>query len=127
MLSPAVGQGQVFLNVHGGGGSSHGILEHAAQEGRAPVLRQVGDVPAAQEDGAAVHLEGTGDGVEHGALAGAVAADDGDEIPFAEGQVHAGQRHFPHDGAGVKGLVQSLQDQHFGFSHGVSLPSASRR
>ena len=124
VLSPAVGQGQVFLNVHGGGGAGHGILEDAAQEGGALMLRQVGDIPPAEGDGAVINLEGTGDGVEHGALAGAVAADDRNEIALVQGQVHTGQRHLAHDGAGVEGFPQVFEDEHF-ISHGVSLPSAS--
>ena len=89
------------------------------------MLRQMGDVPAAEEDGAVIDLEGTGDGVEHGALAGAVAADDRDEIALVQGQVHTGQRHLAHDRTGVEGFAEVLQDQHFGISHGVFLPSAS--
>ena len=76
----AGGQRQIFLDPHIAGSTHHGVLEHAAQIGGTAVLRLVGDVLAVQQDGAAVHGERTGHGVEHGGFSRAVAADDGDKI-----------------------------------------------
>ena len=81
MPAAALRQSQVLLDLHAGGGTHHGVLVYAAQVAGALVLRQRGDVDAVQLDAALVGLPGAADGVLHGALSGAVAADDGDEIP----------------------------------------------
>ena len=77
-----------------------GVLVYAAQIAGALVLRQGGNVDAVQLDAALVGLPGTADGVLHGALSGAVAADDGDEIPVPQRQAQVVQRHALVHGAG---------------------------
>ena len=117
VLPAAGGKGQVLLDLHGGRGAHHRVLEHTAEEGRALMLRQAGDVGAVDDDLTAVDLEGARDGVQHGRLARAVAADDGDEIAVVESQVQIVQRGLCVDGAGVKGLAHIDE-----FKHGVFPP-----
>ena len=112
LLTPAGRQGQILHDLHGGRGAHHGVLEHPADEGRPPVLRQVGDIGAADGDGALVHRPGAGHGVEHGALSGAVAADDGAEVPLVQGEAHPPQGLLLVDGPGVEGLPDLLNLKH---------------
>ena len=88
-LAAARRQGKIFLDLHGGGGTHHGILEHPPNIFCPLVFRQGGHVHAVNEDFPGVHRENAGDGVEHGTLARAVAADDGDEVTLVHGQIQA--------------------------------------
>ena len=45
-LAAPVGQGEVFLNAHGGGRTHHGVLKYTAEEARALMLGQVREVEA---------------------------------------------------------------------------------
>ncbi len=56
-----VGQGQILLDGHVGGGPPHGVLEQAAQHPAAPVLRLEGNVLPRQGDGArgSIQVDGT--------------------------------------------------------------------
>jgi hypothetical protein len=112
------GQRQIFLDLHGGGGAHHGVLEHPADVLRPLVLRQMGHVHPAHGDGALVHRPHPGDGVEEGGLARAVAADDGDEVPLVQVERHPIQGGFFVHGAGVEGLIDI-----FHVKHGHSPPS----
>ena len=77
----ASGQSQVFVDAQDGSGAGHGVLEHTAQVCGALVLGHAGDVLTVDEDGAFVHRPHAGHGVQGGGFTGAVAADDGAEIP----------------------------------------------
>ena len=111
-FAAALGQGQVFLDAHGGGGAHHRVLEHAADERGALVFGQAGHVGAVDDDGALVHGPGAGDGVHQGALAGAVAADDGDEVPVLHGEIHAVQGALFVHRAGVESLIDPFDLKH---------------
>ena len=106
MLAAPGGEGEVLLDLHVRGGAGHRILKHAAEERRALVLGQAGDVRAVEHDFALVDRPDAGDGVERGRLARAVAADHGDEIAVVQVEVDAGERDVFIDRAGVERLVQ---------------------
>ena len=75
-------------------------------------LGQVGDVLAVDLDGAAVHGDAAADDVQHGRLAGAVAADDGDKLAVVYGKAEVlKQAHFV-DGAGIVVFVDVIQLKH---------------
>ena len=84
-LSPAGGQCQIFLNLHGGRPCPSWDPETPGPEELARLCSGslVTSTPV-NGDGAGVHLKHAGNGVEHGGLAGAVAADDGDEIAVVQ-------------------------------------------
>ena len=105
-------QRHIFLDPHIGGGAHHGVLEHTAQKAGALFLRKIGDVLAINGDGAAIHREGAGNGIEQGGFPRAVAADDGDKIAVIQGEGEPIQRYFLIDGAGVEGFVDILKLQH---------------
>ena len=111
-LAAAGCQGQIFLDLHGGGSAHHGVLEHPADELCPLVLWQTGHVRAADDDGAAVHREGAGHRVEHGGLAGAVAADDGAEVAVLQRQADAPEGLLLIDRTGVEGLPQLSEFKH---------------
>ena len=108
-------QRKVFVNLHGGGGTHHGVLEHAPDVLCALMLRQAGDVLPVHEDLAHINGPHTGNGVQHGGLARAVAADNGDKIAVLQGQLQPAQGNLLVDGAGIKGLVNV-----FDLKHGAS-------
>ena len=118
-LPPAGGQGQVFLDLHGGRGAHHGVLKHPADEPGPLVLRQAGHILPADGDGAAVHRVDARHQIEQGGLARAVAADDGGEVPFVEGEGDTVHGPLLVDGAGVEGLINFVH-----FKHGERPPSA---
>ena len=111
-FAPPGGQSQVFLDLHGGGGAHHGVLEDPPDVLGPLVLGQVGDVDAVDGDGAGIHRPHPGHGIEQGGLAGAVAADDGDEIPVGQGEGDPVEGPLLIDGAGVKGLVDLFEFKH---------------
>ena len=111
-LAPACRQRKVFLDLHSRGSAHHGVLKHPADVLCPLILRQGGHVHAVNEDFPGVHLKHSGDGVEHGALARAVAADDGDEIALVHGQIQTVQRHLLVHRSGVEGLADIFQLQH---------------
>ena len=100
----ARGQGEVLLDGHGRSRAQHRILEHAAYHGGALVLALAGDVHAVDAYAPAVNLEGSGYGVEHGALAGAVAAYDRDKVAVIQAKVEAAERSLGIYSTGVEGL-----------------------
>ncbi len=110
---PEVGQREVLLDGHVRRGALEGVLEEVADDPAALKFGREGDVLPAQLDAALVGDEAAGDGIEQGGFARAVGADDGGEVPRFHLQADAVQRHLLVDGAGVKGLVQILQFQHF--------------
>ena len=119
----ARGQGQILLNGHVGGGAPHGVLEQPADLAAALVGGQIGDVLPVQGDGALVHIEVPGDGVEQGGFARPVGAHDGDEIPRRQLERQAAQGLLLVDGPGVEGLGNVLDYQHIHVTH-LSFPPA---
>ena len=113
---PEIGQRKVFLNGHVGGRALEGVLEQVADDLAALILGRKGNVLPAQHDAALVGNETAGDGIEHGGFARAVGAHDGGKVACLHVQAHTVQGHFFVDGAGVKGLVQVVQFQHFHLS-----------
>ncbi len=112
LLSPAIGKGQIFLNLHIGGRAHHGVLEYPPDKGRAAKFRQAGHVRPVDEDAPLIHGPHARHRVEHGGLARAVAANDGDKIPLAKVEVKALKGFFFVDGAGVKGLADMVDVKH---------------
>ena len=109
MLAASGGQSQVFLNLHGGGSAHHGVLEHTAQERGPFEFGQTGNILTVNKNGAAVHGEGAGNGIEHSGFSRTVAADYGDKIPLVQGQTQIIQRCFFVDGAGEEGFRDVFQ------------------
>ncbi len=72
-----IGQRQVLLDGHVGGGTLERVLKQMADDPAALIFRREGDVLAAQRDAALVGNEPAGDGVEQGGLARAVGTHDG--------------------------------------------------
>ena len=120
-LAAAGSQRQILFDLHGGGGAGHRILEHTADVGSTLMLAQAGDVHAVDDNFAFIHRPHTGHGVQHGGLARAVAADDGDKIALVQLQVQAVQGRFLVHGACVEGLGNILDLKH--FLHPPSGPS----
>ena len=113
-LAAAGSQGQVFFDLHGGGGAHHGVLEHTADILGPLMLRHVGQVHTANGDAAGIHRPHAGHGVEQSGLAGAIAADDGDEVAVVQVQADAPQGGLFVDRAGVEGLPDILYVKHCG-------------
>ena len=107
-----VGQSQILLDGHVGGGALHGVLEQPPQLPAALVLRLEGDILPVQHHGAPVGEEHPGDGVEQGGLARPVGAHHGDEVPGGQVEIYPVQRLLLVDGAGVEGLGDIVQLQH---------------
>ncbi len=112
LARPQVGQGHVLLNGHVGRCTPHGVLEQTAQLTAAAVSRQIGDVLPVQGDVSLIGEEISGNGVEHGGLAGAVGAHDGGEITRLQLQGQVVQCLLLVDSARVEGLGQVIQLQH---------------
>ena len=106
-------QRQIFLDGHVGCGALERVLEQMPDDLAALVLRRKGDVLSAQQNAALVGDKAAGDGVEQGGFARAIGAHDGGKISGLHLQAYAVQCHLFVDGAGVKGLVQVVQLQHF--------------
>ena len=105
-------EGEILFDHHVRGRAGHGVLEHAPQQARALVVGQAGHVLAADDDAAAVDGPGARHRVEKRGLAGAVAADHGDEVAAVQVQLHAVQRAFFVDGAGVEGFADVCDVKH---------------
>ena len=113
---PQVSQRQIFLNGHVGRSALERVLKQMPDDLAALVLRRKGHVLPAQQNAALVGDKAAGDGVEQGGFARAVGTHDGGKISGFHLQAHPIQRHLFVDGAGVKGLVQVVQLQHFHFT-----------
>ena len=74
-LPPTGCDGQVFFNHHAGRRPQHGILEHPADVPGPFMLRLFRNIHAVDDDAALVNGPDTGNGIQHGGLAGPVAAD----------------------------------------------------
>ena len=85
------GQGQVFLDGQAFTGARQRVLEYAGYPAGAFVGGQFCDVLVVDDDVATVHHDLTGEGVEEGGFAGAVAANHGDELALVDGQAHASE------------------------------------
>ena len=107
-----IGQGQIFLDGHMGGGTLHGVLKEPAQLAAALVLGLKGDILPVQHNGPPVREKHPGDGVEQGGLTRAVGAHHGDEVPGGQVEGNPVQRLLLIDGAGVEGLGNIVQLQH---------------
>ena len=108
----ALGQGHVFLDGQVLAGARHGVLEDAGHALGAGPHGQARHVLAGDLDAALVHGQVARDGVQEGGLAGAVRADDGDELAVGNVQRHAAQRPRFDGRAGVEGDFELLCAQH---------------
>ena len=111
-LALAARRGQIFLDLHGGGGAHHRVLKHPTDEFGPLVLRQAGHVHPVDDDGAAVHRKGAGHRIEHGGLAGAIAADDRAEVTVLQRQADAPEGLLFIDRPGVERLPDLLDLKH---------------
>ena len=111
-LAAALGEGQVFGNLHVGCGAAHGVLEHTAQVLGALRLAQTRDVGAVELNNTRIKRIHAGDHIEQRGLAGAVAANHGYKVAIVEGEVDAGERALLGDGALVKGLLDVRELKH---------------
>ena len=92
--------------------AGHRILKYAAEETRALMLGQIGQVVAVQMNHARIHRIHACDQVQRGGLAGAVAADDGNEIAVLKSQVQVVNGTLFVYRARVEGLVNPFELQH---------------
>ena len=115
LAGPHIGQGQIFLNGHVGGGAFQRVLEQPPDVFAALVVRLVGDVYSVQADGALVHRKRTGNGVEQRGFSRPVGAQNGDKVSLCQLQIHIGQRLFLVYCAGIEGFGQIGKLQHFSF------------
>ena len=111
----ARGEGEVFLNRHRRRGAHHRVLEDAADVLGALELALAGYVHAVYAYRAAVYLKGARDGVEHRALARAVAAYDRDKVAVVEAEIKAPERGFGVYRAGVEGLGDVVKLEHCSY------------
>ena len=111
-LAPAGRQRQIFLDLHGGSGAHHRVLKHPTDEFGPLVLRQAGHVHPVDDDSAAVHRKGAGHRIEHGGLAGAIAADDRAEVTVLQRQADAPEGLLFIDRPGVERLPDLLDLKH---------------
>ena len=118
LLSAALCEGKIFLQLHIGGGAHHRVLKHTADQEGSLMLGQGGNVVPVEDDPPVIDGPDAGDGVEHGGFACTVSADDGDKITGIqmEGELVEGTLFV--DGAGVEGLADLEQ-----VKHGSSPPS----
>ena len=81
-----------------------------------PVTRQAGDVLAPERDRAGIGFEESGDQVQRGRLAGAVGADEADDLAFFYVKPHITDGH-----QSAEGLVEpfDLQDRHIPSPLGI--------
>ena len=88
-LAASLGECQIFLNLHRGGGSGHRILKDAAKVDGTLVLRELCDILAVDENLSLVDHPCSGDRIEHGRFSGSVSTDDGHKIAIVQRQVQA--------------------------------------
>ena len=112
LLTAAVCQRQILLDAHGSGSTHHRVLKYPAEETRALMLGQIGQVVAVQMNHARIHRIHACDQVQRGGLAGAVTADDGNEIAVLKGQVQVVNGTLFVYRARVEGLVNPFELQH---------------
>jgi hypothetical protein len=102
----APGQCQVLLDGQGLAGAGHRILEDARHQRAALPCTHARDVDVVEGDAAAVDEQVSAQRIEHRRLAGAVRADDGDELAAGDRQVEPAQRAVLHRGARIEGQPQ---------------------
>ena len=112
----ALRQRHVFFDGEVFAGARHRVLEHAGHALGAGPHGHAGDVHAVDGDAAAVHCLVARNGVQKGGLAGAIGADDGDELPGRNVQRHAAQCAGFNRRAGVEGDFEVLGAQHGALS-----------
>jgi hypothetical protein len=102
----------VLLDRQRFAGAGHRILEHARDQIRALPRGLARDVLAVDFDAAAIDAQVAADRVQKGRLAGAVGADDGDELPGRNLQAQPAQRAVFDRRAGVECDFEVLCAQH---------------
>ena len=78
------------------------------------MLRQGGEIDPVQKDLPRIRQPCAADGVLHGALSGAVAADDGDEVPVVEGEGQIVEGDLLIHGTGIEDLGHMAHFKHDG-------------
>ena len=106
-----IGQGQILLDGHAGGGAPQGVLVETADVQRPPVVLLPGDVLLPQENFAAVREDFSQNGVEQGRFARAVGAQNGDKLTRRHLQGQAVQSQLLVNGARLKALGQLLDGE----------------
>ena len=84
LFAAAIGQREVFFDLHVRRRAHHGVLEHAADVLRALVFRHGRHIHAANFNRALVHGPHARDSIQQRGLASAVATDDRDEIAVGQ-------------------------------------------
>ena len=111
-----VGESEVFLDGHVRRAAAQRILEEAADDARAFVRWQIGDVLPFEVDAPSIDEEIATDGVEEGGFPCAVGADDGDEIAFLDVQREAVEGFVDVAGACREGFFEFSQCEHLSGS-----------
>ena len=123
---PCIGQGQILLNGHAGGGAPQGVLVETANVQRPPVVLLPSDVLLPQEDPAAVREDLAQNGIEQGGLTRAVGAQDSDELArrYLQGQAVQGQLLV--DGTRLEPLGQLLDRERNAAHAAAPFPTSFR-
>jgi hypothetical protein len=112
VLAPACGKGKILVDLHVSCCAAHGILEDASQIGCTLVFGQARDILSVELDRAAIRWEDAGDDVQERRFAGAIAADDRNEIAVCKIEVHAAQSRLLVHRALVEGLCDIRELEH---------------
>src|SRR5699024_1165370 len=116
-LAAPQGEGEVLLDRQVRGRAGERVLEHPAEEAGPLVLLEPVDARAVDLDGAGVDRQPAGDRVEQGGLAGAVRADDGDEVALGQVQAQIDQGTPLVDRAGEERLGDRVDGEHGFLPH----------
>ena len=103
-LSAACGEGKVLGDRQVRGGSAKRVLEYAADEPRAAMLRPAGYVSALDMDAARVDQECSGNRVQQRGFSRAIRSDDDYERTVFDGEIDALQGPHLVGRAGIKRL-----------------------
>ena len=112
VLAPTCSKDKILVDLHVSCCAAHGVLEDASQIGCTLVFGQARDILTAELDRAAIRWEDACDDVQEHRFAGAIAADDRDEIAVCKIEVHAAQSRLLVHRALVEGLCDIRELEH---------------
>src|SRR5690606_23058723 len=121
--APQLRERHVFFDGQVFAGAGHGILEHARHAAGALPDRLARDIGALDLDAAGINGQVARDGIQKRGLAGAIGADDGDELAARNFQRQAAQRAGFDGRTGIEGNFEVFCAQH---GQAPFLPSSRR-
>ena len=111
-LAAQISHCQVFLDGHGCGRSQQGVLKDPTEVLGAFVFGNPGYLVAVQIDFAGIRFDGSGDQIEQGAFARAIASDDRDKVSRGNVQVDSIDGDLFVDRAGFECFPDALEFNH---------------